>query len=258
MPNDPAIHDQTPQPPPSDARDENGDNVLHDALPAPEASERIDKIIIIGFFVVFLLLFVWFISRGDQPLFAFWAFTAMLTLVLVGALKATGVLRTRWIALGGSAAVYVGLIWFTGKTYDNYYDGEKKLRDSQTLMEKERGELRKQILALQKNLEDYRDQDLVIATFDARHSRPIRTIKFTYVLRTGEGEKTAEKREYRHIIPAKELRQVVAIAIEFDLVDARPERPGAADVSQNIDIERMNFTTLPLQLDLYVRLKEGA
>lgn len=85
--------------------------------------DRFDKLIIICLIVIFLVLFVWLLWKNIQPpTYAFWTFTALLTLIFVGFLRATGIFRTAWGALGGSVAVYVGLLLSTGKTFDRYYD----------------------------------------------------------------------------------------------------------------------------------------
>jgi len=102
---------------------------LTDPLPPPAPYDRIDKIIIICLIGVFLFLFIWFSKRRDQPLFEFWTFTALLTLIFVGVMRATGIIRTSWIALGGSVVVYLGLIWWTGKTFDSYHDSAKTIAE---------------------------------------------------------------------------------------------------------------------------------
>src|SRR5262249_40084518 len=68
--------------------------------------------------VVFLFLFVWLLGK-QPPAYAFWTFTALLTLIFVGFLRATGVFNTSWGALGGSVAVYLGLLLLTQNTFDS-------------------------------------------------------------------------------------------------------------------------------------------
>jgi hypothetical protein len=102
-------------------------------LPHSIELANFDKAIILFLIAVFLVLFVWLLSKNIQPpTYAFWSFTALLTMIFVGFLRATGVFRTTWGALGGSVAVYVGLLLLTQKTFDHYYaSGEEisKLRD---------------------------------------------------------------------------------------------------------------------------------
>lgn len=92
-------------------------------LPQSVPLDRFDKQVIICLIAVFLVLFVWLLWENIQPPhYAFWTFTALLTLIFVGFLRATGVFRTGWGALGGSVAVYVGLLLLTGKTFDRDHD----------------------------------------------------------------------------------------------------------------------------------------
>jgi|SRR5262249_19526172 len=111
-------------------------------LPHSIELAHFDKAIILFLIVVFLILFVWLLSKNIQPpTYGFWTFTALLTMIFVGFLRATGIIRTTWGALGGSVAVYVGLLLLTQKTFDRYYDsGEEKTK------------LRGQIISLQAQL----------------------------------------------------------------------------------------------------------
>jgi hypothetical protein len=109
------------------------------SLPPSEPLDLFDKQVIISIIVVFLFLFVWLLGMGIQPpAYAFWTFTALLTLIFVGFLRATGVLRTSWGALGGSVAVYAGLLLLTQNTFD-----------SQSGLTHETQKLRDQIKSLQ-------------------------------------------------------------------------------------------------------------
>jgi hypothetical protein len=90
--------------------------VVEDVLPPPTRFDKMDKIIILCFACIFLVLFIWLIYRGDQPIFAYWTFYALLTLIFVGFLAATGLIRTRWMVIGGGAAVYGALILLTKDT----------------------------------------------------------------------------------------------------------------------------------------------
>jgi hypothetical protein len=93
--------------------------MLHgNLLPPSHPLDLFDKQVIISIIVVFLFLFVWLLGI-QPPAYAFWTFTALLTLIFVGFLRATGVFHTSWGALGGSVAVYVGLLLLTQNTFDS-------------------------------------------------------------------------------------------------------------------------------------------
>ncbi len=90
-------------------------------LPKSVTLDRFDKAIILFIIAVFLVLFVWLLLKNIQPsIYAYWTFTALLTLIFVGFLRATGIFRTTWGALGGSVAVYVGLLLLTGSAFNRY------------------------------------------------------------------------------------------------------------------------------------------
>ena len=99
-----------------------------DLLPQSVLLDRFDKEVIICVIAVFLILFVWLLWKNIQPpTYAFWTFTALLTLIFVGFLRATGVFRTTWGALGGSVAVYAGLLLLTQTTFERHYDFVQKI-----------------------------------------------------------------------------------------------------------------------------------
>jgi IS1 family transposase len=102
----------------------------------PITFDYFDKVVIISIIAVFFTLFVWLIRSDFKPqTYAFWTFTALLTLIFVGFLRATGVFHTGWGALGGSVAVYAGLLWMTQGTFERQYDltkENKSLRDEIT------------------------------------------------------------------------------------------------------------------------------
>lgn len=86
-----------------------------------------DKIIIVCLIAVFVALFVWLLVRSDQPFYSYLTFLVLLTLVLVGILRAVGVFQTSTMLLGGAAAVFVGLYLLTGNSYDKYYDQSEQI-----------------------------------------------------------------------------------------------------------------------------------
>ena len=117
-------------------------------LPRSIRLDRFDKEVIICLIVVFLVLFVGLLWKNIQPpTYAFWTFTALLTLIFLGFLRATGVLRSAWGALGGSVAVYVGLLLLTTKTFDRYYDYSQEV-----------SKLHSQVSSLQEELKSLREQ----------------------------------------------------------------------------------------------------
>jgi hypothetical protein len=111
-------------------------------LPHSRELAHVDKAIILFLIAVFLILFVWLLSKNIQPpTYGFWTFTALLTMIFVGFLRATGIIRTTWGTLGGSVAVYVGLLLLTQQTFDRYYDSGEEI-----------SKLRGQIISLQAQL----------------------------------------------------------------------------------------------------------
>jgi hypothetical protein len=118
-------------------------------LPRAVRFDRFDKQIIVCLIVIFLVLFVWLLGKNVQPpTYAFWTFTALLTLIFVGFLRATGIFRTAWGALGGSAAVYAGLLLLTAKTFDHYNALGQQNKD----LVQENKNLRDQVTALNNTL----------------------------------------------------------------------------------------------------------
>jgi hypothetical protein len=86
-----------------------------------------DKIIIVSLIAVFVGLFVWLLGRSDQPFYSYLTFLVVVTLVLVGILRAAGIFQTSILLLGGAAAVFVGLFLLTEKSYGKYYDQSEQI-----------------------------------------------------------------------------------------------------------------------------------
>jgi hypothetical protein len=86
--------------------------------------DRFDKLIIVCLISVFVVLFIWLLAFNNQPFYSYLTFLGLLTLVLVGILRAVGLFRTSMIALGGAAGVFVGLFLLTEK----YYDQSEQIR----------------------------------------------------------------------------------------------------------------------------------
>jgi hypothetical protein len=87
--------------------------------------DRFDKLIIVCLISVFVVLFIWLLAFNKQPFYSYLTFLGLLTLVLVGILRAVGLFRTSMIALGGAAGVFVGLFLLTEK----YYDQSEQIKD---------------------------------------------------------------------------------------------------------------------------------
>jgi hypothetical protein len=86
--------------------------------------DRFDKIIIVCLVAVFAALFIWLLAFNDQPFYSYLTFLGLLTLVLVGILRAVGVVQTPIMLLGGAAGVFVGLFVLT----NNYHDESEQIR----------------------------------------------------------------------------------------------------------------------------------
>jgi hypothetical protein len=86
--------------------------------------DRFDKLIIVCLISV-VVLFIWLLAFNKQPFYSYLTFLGLLTLVLVGILRAVGLFRTSMIALGGAAGVFVGLFLLTEK----YYDQSEQIKD---------------------------------------------------------------------------------------------------------------------------------
>jgi drug/metabolite transporter superfamily protein YnfA len=227
---------------------------LGDPLPPAETYDRVDKAIICVSIVAFGGFLVWFTLREDQ-FYQYLTFIAILTLILVGILRASGMVRTSWLALGGSVAVYIGLIWATSEAFEKSRDGKIADRDKQIeALKNERTALQTQIGAIRKEYDDFRGQDLALLAHDEQE--PTDAVKFTYFLSSGD-DQLAKKVGRRYYIPGAHVPDLTYIVMDFSLLNARPDRPGALDVSQSAGVKRMNFRTKPLQLDLYVDRKEG-
>jgi hypothetical protein len=91
----------------------------------PVSFDRFDKLIIVCLISVFVVLFIWLLAFNKQPFYSYLTFLGLLTLVLVGILRAVGLFRTSMIALGGAAGVFVGLFLLTEK----YYDQSEQIKD---------------------------------------------------------------------------------------------------------------------------------
>jgi hypothetical protein len=85
--------------------------------------DNVDKVITLCLVAVFLALFIFLLITG-RDFYAYLTLCTLLTLVFVGILRATGLIRTSWLMLGGSAAVFAGLFWLTRAQFDKYMDGK--------------------------------------------------------------------------------------------------------------------------------------
>jgi hypothetical protein len=221
--------------------------MIRDKVPSPEEFEGVDKAIILALIFVFLGLVVWLSYRSDQRLYQYLAFIALLTLVFVGILRAAGVIRTGWLVLGGSAAVYIGLLWATSTSFDRYDAQEGKI-----------DALNSKIDRLQKQLEAYQGQDLRIVTFDATNQKSIQYVKFHYGLNTGaDDDAQYDETDHHYFIPAAKLPDLQVIWIEFNLLGAGAAEH-AGDAQKSFRVERLNLRLKPLQLELYVSIKQQA
>jgi len=95
--------------------------VLHDRLQPPIPFDKADKLAILCLVGVFTALFVYLLVSG-QLFFAYLTFNALLTLICVGILRATGVFRNSWMVLGGGAAVYVGFFVIGHSAFEKHTD----------------------------------------------------------------------------------------------------------------------------------------
>jgi hypothetical protein len=236
--------------------------------PAHNDRGRADQGLVYVLIFVFLALFVW-LQVVDDVYFKYWTFMALLTIVFVGALHATGLIRFRSVALGGSIAVFIALIWYTRDQFKVYEQRTVELSEIRLKFAEERrtstnrileltqlnNDLRERVRNTSKELHDHREQDLVIATFDARRLRPVNALRLIYVLRNTD-EKEARRNGNLQIIPVSDFRNLMAIFINTDFVNVRPDRPGSTNVGQKTRIDRINLQTMPLQLDLYIALEE--
>ncbi len=116
---------------------------LRDRLPQAFSFAQADKIIILCLAVIFIGLFIYLLRVGDQPYFAYLTFCALLTMLFVGFLRATGIISTSWIAIGGSAAVYVALWYFPKDEFWKYQTRQE--RQTITELTKENEGLKSQI-----------------------------------------------------------------------------------------------------------------
>ena len=229
------------------------DTSENEKLPSPESFEGVDKAIILALIVLFLGLVVWF-SYRHEGIYEYWAFIALLTLVFVGILRAAGVIRTGWLVLGGSAAVYTGLLWATAASFNTY-------NEQQTAVAKLNGDittLQSNINGLQHQLEAYQGQDLRIVTFDAANQKSIQYVKFHYGLKTGaDDDARYDETDHHYFIPAAKLPDLQVIWIDVNFLGAGAVEH-AADAQKAFRIERLNLRLQPLQLELFVSIKQQA
>lgn len=109
---------------PSDDHNQAAEDKLKSNALRPVSFDRFDKIIIVCLIAVFAALFVWLLAFNDQPFYSYLMFLGLLTLVLVGILRAVGVVQTSIMLLGGAAGVFVGLFVLTNK----YHDESEQIR----------------------------------------------------------------------------------------------------------------------------------
>jgi hypothetical protein len=228
-----------------------GSNPKHAKLPGPERFEGIDKAIILCLIFTFLVVWGWLSYRVDQGIYQYWAFITLLTLVFVGVLRAAGVVRTGWLVLSGSAAVFVGLLWATSTTFEKY-------DLQQTVIAELKGDvisLTGKNSALQRQIDNYQRQDLGIVTFDATNQKSIQYLKFRYVLRTGpELDAQYDQTNHHYFVPAAHVSDLFVIWPDFDLLGAGGSER-ADDTKKTFRVERLNLSLRPLQLELYVSIK---
>jgi hypothetical protein len=155
--------------------------VLKDSLPQPPSFDNVEKLIILFLVAVFIGLFIWLIQI-DQLLFAYWTFSALLALVFAGILRATGIVRTSWMAFGGGTAVYIALIWVTTDTFKAYDNSAQKI-----------AELRSRILQLESQIHaDDPAKDTLVQYFDHLQNRRFAD---AYIL-VAEARKQERAREF--------------------------------------------------------------
>jgi len=170
---------------------------VDDPLPPPQQFDWIDRILILVLILVFVGLFIWFSVRNDQ-LYQYWSFTALLTLIFVGVLRAVGIVRTGWLALGGSVTVFVGVLWITGAAYNSNRDSAQQqkvttLESDKVKLQSDNDALKKQITEIQTSLDGLLNQNLQIVTLDAVTSKPFTGVQFRYLLQSDGSEKIAQQ-----------------------------------------------------------------
>lgn len=204
---------------------------LTDPLPHAENYSTGDKIIICLLIAVFLALFLVLLFSDRTSVFAYWAFVALLTVVFVGFLRATGVLRTRILALGGSVAVFVGILYATDKRYIEYRNYED----------------------VQKTLAEYKDQSLRIVTLDTR-TEPARFFRLYYWLSNGvDGHAVRADHGAIHTIPSDKIPLLSGIRLEFDQASMPAERLDSPETRLGFEVDRFSLNPKPLDIKLYIR-----
>lgn len=113
------------------------DEPSHNGLPITrlltrETYKGIDKLTILGLFFVFCGLFIWLI-KTEEDFFAYLAFLAALTLLLVGFLRGIGFIRSQGFVLGGSAAIFVALFYISHSLFEKYENA--KIEDLKNAMQ---------------------------------------------------------------------------------------------------------------------------
>src|SRR5262249_486297 len=116
---------------------------LRDRLPQAFSFSQTDKIIILCLAVIFIALLIYLLRTGDQLFLAYLTFCALLTMLFVGILRATGIIRTSWMVIGGSAAVYLALYWFPKDEFWKYQTRQE--RQPVAELRKENEQLRSEI-----------------------------------------------------------------------------------------------------------------